>query len=240
MGSLRIDDRKPLGAYERLPNCPVSFDMADIPDTVDEPPGRRSAAQPGLTGAHMPFGRVTIAMACGEARLDAGEGRPNGEGRSSIASTIEGEGQGRSSHGEGRGRARTSPGPHSSGEGRLLSLALRRVDPKAYVLLQARPSMGRLPAEVVWLISSHLELQTCCCDANADAGSYVGHSFIRPPARPASARSSSGRPAASASLGQPRPASASLGQPRPIGRRARAHVLAGPGRTIPVTVIHTG
>ena len=208
--------------------------MADIPDTVDEPPGRRSAAQPGLTGAHMPFGRVTIAMACGEARLDAGEGRPNGEGRSSIASTIEGEGQGRSSHGEGRGRARTSPGPHSSGEGRLLSLALRRVDPKAYVLLQARPSMGRLPAEVVWLISSHLELQTCCCDANADAGSYVGHSFIRPPARPASARSSSGRPAASASLGQPRPASASLGQPRPIGRRARAHVLAGPGCTVPV------
>ena len=44
---------------------------------------------------------------------------------------------------------------------------------------------------------------------------------MRPPARPSSARSSSGRPPASASrLGlQPRPpASASLGQPRPIGR----------------------
>eukprot|EP00964_Phaeocystis_antarctica_P018210 scaffold10084_cov64-Phaeocystis_antarctica.AAC.1 len=38
---------------------------------------------------------------------------------------------------------------------------------------------------------------------------------IRPPARPASARVSSGRASASASLGQPRPASASLGQPRP-------------------------
>ena len=197
MGSLRIDDRKPLGAYERLPNCPISFDMADIPDTVDEP-GRRSGAQPGLTGAHMPFGRVTIAMECGEDRPHAGEGRPNGEGRSSIASASDGEGQGRSSHGEGRGRARASPGPCSSGEGRLLSLALRRVEPSAYVLLQARTSMGRLPAEVVWLISSHLELQTCCCDANADAGSYVGHSFIRPPARPASTRVSAGRPAASA------------------------------------------
>jgi len=116
MGSLRIDDEKPLGAYERLLHCPISMDMADIPETVGDPPGgrTRASAHPGLTGAHMPFGRVSIAR-----------------------------------HGEGR-------------------LALRRVEPGAYVLLQAR-----LPAEVVWLVCSHLELPTSCCAANADVSSLM-------------------------------------------------------------------
>ena len=116
----------------------------------------------------------------------------------------------------------------------------RRAGARASVTSLAAEVSRRAQEEATWerAAAARVELAVCEVEGRAAAQAARGkaehdtrirtppcgkqpprgfrHITLQRPARPASARSSSGRPPAS--LGQPRPASASLGQPRPIGR----------------------